>query len=368
MFTPDQPDWNWDHPDVAPMFEDVLRFWFDRGVDGFRIDAAQGTFKHPELPDVADPFEEERVKDATNLLAWNQPGTYELYATWRAIADEYSERDGVDRVLVGEITGVGQQHLTDYIRPDRLHQSFYFALLNAEFAAGSLHAGIAAGLDVASATESTATWVLGNHDCVRVATRYAGGAPGAGAGNLVLGAARARAAALLALALPGATYLYQGEELGLPEVVDLPEDRITDPIFTRSGGKRRGRDGCRVPLPWSGTAAPFGFSTTPDTWLPQPEYFAAYTADTQRTDPNSVWNLYQAALRLRREHLKADPELQWVESAPGVLAFGRGEHFLCAVNTTDHPVPAPHPGAPLLASGPVEPGFLPGNTAAWWIR
>ncbi|MFC8520177.1 glycoside hydrolase family 13 protein [Streptomyces sp. NPDC057257] len=366
LFTPEQPDWNWAHPDVAAMFENVLRFWLDRGVDGFRIDAAQGLHKNPELPDVDDPFEEERIADAVNVHAWNRPEVHEVYRSWRRIADSYTARDGRDRPLIGEITGIGKQHLHEYVQPDQLHQGFFWDLLDSPFDADAYAGTVRRGVEQAARTQSPVTWVLGNHDRVRVATRYGGGAPGEGPGDIVAGTARARAAALLLLALPGPVYIYQGEELALPEVVDLPLDRITDPIYRRTEGRRLGRDGCRIPLPWSGTSAPYGFSTTTDTWLPQPPHFAGYTAEAAQSDPASTWHLYQLALRIRRDLLAEPGPLRLLPTPPGVLAFRRGDGFTFALNTGDTPVDAPHPGTPLLASGPVPEGKLPADTAAWW--
>jgi alpha-glucosidase len=369
LFTPEQPDLNWRHPDVPELFADVLRFWLDRGVDGFRVDAAQGLFKHPDLPDADDPEEEERVGDAATPAAWNQPEVHGVYRSWRRLCDSYAARDGVSRPLVGEITGLARPHLADYVRPDEMHQGFYFGFLDAPWDGAAFRAVVEQGLAQAAATGSTVTWVLGNHDRVRVATRYGGGAPGHGPGDFALGTARARAAALLVLALPGSAYVYQGEELGLPEVVDLPLDRITDPIHRRTGGARRGRDGCRVPLPWSGEQAPFGFSTTPDLWLPQPDGFAGHTVERARADPRSTWHLYRQALRLRRDLLAGAPGPHWLEAPPGVLAFTRGGRFTCVVNCTDTAVPAPSPDAPALASGPMRcPGEIPPDTSAWWVR
>ncbi|GII96095.1 glycoside hydrolase family 13 protein [Sinosporangium siamense] len=368
LFTPEQPDLNWRHPDVPALFEDVLRFWLDRGVDGFRVDAAQGLFKHPALPDAEDPAEEERVGDAANELAWNRPEVHDVYRSWRRICDTYAARDGVDRPLIGELTGIAQNHLGDYVRPGEMHQGFYFGFLDAPWDGAAFRAVVDRGLANAAATGSTVTWVLGNHDRVRVATRFGGGAPGLSAGDFERGTARARAGALLVLALPGSTYIYQGEELGLPEVVDLPLNRLTDPIHRRTDGERRGRDGCRVPLPWSGEAPPYGFSTSPDLWLPQPPSFAEHTVERVTADPGSTWHLYRGALGLRRKALAGEPELRWLDAPPGVLAFTRGDGFTCVVNCTDAAVPAPLPGEPTLASGPVRAGEIPAETAAWWVR
>jgi alpha-glucosidase len=209
--------------------------------------------------------------------------------------------------------------------------------------------------------------VLGNHDNVRIATRYGGGAPGSGHGDQILGRQRAKAATLLTLALPGSAYLYQGDELELPEVVDLPLERITDPIYRRTAGARRGRDGCRVPLPWSGTAAPYGFSTTGDTWLPQPDYFAGHTAEARINDPDSALTLYRKALELRRKYLADELPVQWLPSQAGVLAFTRGG-FTCVANLTDEPATTPLPSTPQLSSGATAAGVIPGNTTSWWYQ
>jgi alpha-glucosidase len=368
LFTPEQPDFNWRHSDLPGFFADVLRFWLDRGVDGFRIDAAQGLFKHPNLPDAEDPFEEERVADAANPLAWNRPEVHDVYRHWRSIADSYTVEDGIDRPLVGEITGIGAQSLPDYVAPDQLHQGFFFDFMRAPWHAPQMRATVDKGLILAEATGSTVTWVLGNHDTVRVATRYGGGTPGSGPGDLNLGHSRARAAALLMLALPGSAYVYQGEELGLPEVVDLPADRLRDPIYRTSNGARRGRDGCRVPLPWEGDTAPYGFSPgTAELWLPQPSYFAEYTAATQQAQPGSTWALYATALKLRSRHLAHLEGFRWIPSLDGVLAFARGHSFMCVVNTTGTQIPAPVSTPPSLMSGPGPAGTVPANATAWWI-
>lgn len=251
MFAPEQPDWNWRVPDVAAEFDRVLRFWLDRGVDGFRIDVAAGLFKHPGLPDSDDPEADARTRDSVNPLAWNQPEVHDVWRHWRAVCEEYTARDGHERLLVGEVSVPSAREHAKYVRSDELHQAFFFDLLSAPWNADAFRKVISEAMQDIAGTGSTVTWVLNNHDQVRTVTRY--GEPATGGG---LGAARARAAALLMLALPGAAYIYQGEELGLPEVVDLPDDVLTDPIFRRTGSRARIRDGCRVPLPWSGQASP----------------------------------------------------------------------------------------------------------------
>ncbi|MGW3040160.1 glycoside hydrolase family 13 protein [Kitasatospora sp. NPDC001159] len=365
LFTPEQPDFNWRDPDVAAHFEEVLRFWLDRGVDGFRIDVAAGLYKHPELPDSPDPDADERTRDSVNPLAWNQPEVHGVWRRWRAICEEYTARDGRERLLVGEASVPTPAEQALYVRPDELHQAFFFHLLHAPWDLAHFHRVIDDAVRDITATGSTVTWVLNNHDQIRTVSRFAGE-------DRACGPARAAAAALLMLALPGAAYIYQGEELGLPEVLDLPDELITDPIFRRTGSRAGIRDGCRIPLPWSGAEAPFGFSP-PDTpaapWLPQPAAFAAHTAERQWADAGSVFHLYRTALQLRRELPQlGEGTLRWLEAPPGVLAFVRGEGLVCAVNFGDTPAPAPVPSPPLLASGPCGDGVLPPATAAWWIN
>ncbi|MEU8763605.1 glycoside hydrolase family 13 protein [Streptomyces sp. NPDC048659] len=364
LFTPEQPDLNWRDPRVGEQFEKVLRFWLDRGVDGFRIDVAAGLFKHPELPDSDDPAADERTRDSVNPLAWNQPEVHDVWRRWRAVCEEYTARDGAERLLVGEVSVPNAREHALYVRPDELHQAFFFDLLGAPWGADAFRAAIDEALRDIAGTGSTVTWVLNNHDQVRTVTRYAGGP-----GTEHAGAARARAAALLMLALPGAAYVYQGEELGLPEVLDLPDDVLTDPIYHRTGSRARIRDGCRVPLPWSGHASPFGFSGAAGarTWLPQPEWFAEYATDRALADTRSFWHLYREGLQLRRSLPQlGEGTLRWLDAPPQVLALARGDGLVCAVNFGDATVPAPVPGAPLLASGPCPDGELPGGTAAWW--
>lgn len=368
LFTPEQPDLNWRDADVAETFDDILRFWLDRGIDGFRIDVAAGLFKDRELPDSPDPLADERARDSVNPLAWNQPEVHDVWRRWRAVCEEYTARDGRDRLLVGEISVPTTREHAQYIRPDELHQAFFFDLLSAPWDADAFRKSITEALRDTAATGSTTTWVLNNHDQVRSVTRYAG-EPGIDSGGL--GSDRARAAALLMLALPGAAYVYQGEELGLPEVMDLPDELLTDPIFRRTGSRHGVRDGCRVPLPWSGHASPFGFTSGTEgvqPWLPQPDWFADHATDRAVSDPRSFWHLYREALQLRRGLPQLGTgSMRWLESPPGVLAFVRGDGLVCAVNFGTTPVNAPVPATLLLASGPCEGPVLPGSTAAWWI-
>ena len=358
LFASEQPDLNWTHPDVVQEHEDVLRFWFDRGAAGVRIDSAALLVKDPELSEIAaggaHPFQ-----DRDEL--------HDIYRRWREIADGYDE----PRVLVGEVWLPDAERLARYIRPDELHTAFNFDFLVCPWDPDRLRASIESSMSLHAAVDAPATWVLSNHDVTRPVTRYGRadtsfsfeskreGTPT----DLARGARRARAAALLAMALPGSLYVYQGEELGLPEVEDIPFERRQDPMWHRSGGVDPGRDGCRIPLPWSGTRPPYGFSPngSGQCWLDQPEGWGLLTAEAQMGDPTSMLSLYRAGLRLRRTI--AGP-LRWTPSSDAVLAFSRGDTFACVVNLGPEPVPLP-PGEVLIASRELEGGAVPQDTAVW---
>ncbi|MEU9132479.1 glycoside hydrolase family 13 protein [Kitasatospora sp. NPDC048540] len=360
LFAAQQPDLNWHHPQVRAEHESILRFWFDRGAAGVRIDSAGLLAKDPALPDFTPGREPHPYVDRDEL--------HEIYRSWRRIADSYAE----PRVLIGEIWVPDTERFARYLRPDELHTAFNFDFLARPWGAAELRASVDATLAAHAPVGAPATWVLCNHDVTRTATRYgradtgfdfaakAFGTPT----DLPLGLRRARAAALLSLALPGSVYLYQGEELGLPEVEDLPLERLQDPMHLRSGGTDPGRDGCRVPLPWSGAEPPYGFAPPGvEPWLPQPADWAALTVEAQSGDPDSMLELYRAALRIRREAVGGG--FGWLPADPGVLAFRRAGGFRCLVNLSAEPVALPADGAVLLASGPLTGGRLPVDTAVW---
>ncbi|MFJ1677193.1 MULTISPECIES: alpha-amylase family glycosyl hydrolase [unclassified Streptomyces] len=366
LFTPQQPDLNWAHPAVRQEHEDVLRFWLDRGVSGVRIDSAALLVKDPALPDFVRGRDPHPYTDRDEL--------HDIYRSWRAVADAYAA------VFVGEVWLPDSERFARYLRPDELHTAFNFNFLTCPWDAGPLRTAIDDTLAEHASVGAPATWVLCNHDVTRTVTRYGRedtgfdfraktfGTPA----DPALGTRRARAAALLSLALPGAAYLYQGEELGLPEA-DIPRDRIQDPMHFRSGGTDPGRDGCRVPLPWSARAPHAGFGSTAEPWLPQPGGWPAYAADRQSADPRSMLGLYRAALRLRRTEpgFRAAAgagarQLTWLPSAPGVLAFARTGGPVCVANLGAEPVELPAHTDVLLLSGPLdEEGRLPQDTAAW---
>ncbi|WP_405014709.1 glycoside hydrolase family 13 protein [Kitasatospora sp. NBC_01539] len=368
MFAPEQPDLNWEHPEVRSEFESVLQFWLDRGVDGFRIDVAHGLAKKPGLPDVGpDP-------DVTDLPYQDVDGVHDIYRSWRKISDSYPG----ERAFVGEVWLPTPGQFARYLRPDELHSAFNFEFLCCAWEHDAVRDVVDGTLAAHAEVGAPPTWVLSNHDTIRHVTRYGRedtsfdmgdkrlGAPT----DRVLGLRRARAAALLTMALPGGVYIYQGDELALAEVEDIPDHLRQDPTFARSQGADRGRDGCRVPLPWSGTAAPFGFSPAgaADPWLPQPADWTDRSVAAQDADPASTLNLYREALRLRRAWVGALPEaLTWVPSQPGVLAFTRDGSFTCVVNFTQEPVPLPAGADVVLGSADCTDGMLPADAAAWLL-
>jgi alpha-glucosidase len=340
LFAPEQPDLDWDNPVVRDEFLDILRFWLDLGVDGFRVDVAHGMVKAEGLPDVGTP-DQSALLGSAPLPYFDQDGVHDIYRSWRRVLDSY---DG-DRMAVAEAWAPTPERTARYVRPDELHQAFNFHFLKADWAAAPLRAVI----DSSLATGAPATWVLSNHDVVRHVTRYGGGETGR---------RRARAAALLMLALPGSAYVYQGEELGLPEVLDLPDEVLADPMWERSGHTERGRDGCRVPIPWTSTGPSLGFGPGAP-WLPQPESWAKLAVAEQETSPDSMLALYRSALRLRRGLMFGS--FEWVPSADDVLHFRRGA-FHCLANLGEAAVRLP--GSVLLSSdcGP----DVPPDTVLWW--
>jgi alpha-glucosidase len=356
LFAPEQPDFNWNSPAVRDEFLDVLRFWFDRGVDGIRIDSAAVLIKDPDAePDGNDPYTD-------------RDGVHQIYRAWRQVADDYA-----GRVLIGEVWLPDQARFARYLRPDELHTAFNFDFLACPWEASALRRVIDTTLATHEPLGAPPTWVLSNHDVTRPVTRYGRadtsfdhgdrkhGAPS----DLGLGIRRARAAALLAMALPGGVYVYQGEELGLPEIEDLPDGLRQDPIWARSGNTDWGRDGCRVPLPWSGEAPPFGYSSGRP-WLPQPPNWRELTVERQETDESSMLSLYRTALRIRREKL-GDGTVTWLPLGEQVLAFTRESGLACVVNLGPEPMPLPAHETVLLASGSLDGDVLPADTAAWLL-
>ncbi|WP_243640563.1 glycoside hydrolase family 13 protein [Nocardioides jejuensis] len=377
FFAPEQPDLNWENPEVRAEFEDVLRFWFDRGVDGFRIDVAHALIKEDGLPDAGD--HDPSAPHAYEHPGFDRDGVHEIYRDWRRIADSYDP----PRVFVAEAWVQSNERLARYLRPDELHTAFQFDFLRAPFDAGYMKEVVDDARAASALAGGTSTWVLSNHDVVRHVTRYARSQPDAMVesswdrlrwpheeADLDLGVRRARAAALFILGLPGTAYVYQGEELGLPEVEDVPDAARQDPTFLQADNGDVGRDGCRIPLPWGGEGAAHGFSpagATAEPWLPQPANWSHFNAADQESDPGSVLHLYRRALRLRRAHLAGATGFAWVPTSDDVAAFRHGDVEVW-LNTGSTPVALPA-GEVLLASSPGAPaGFLAPDSAAWLRR
>ncbi|MDA8436343.1 MAG: alpha-amylase family glycosyl hydrolase [Actinomycetales bacterium] len=352
LFDTSQPDLNWANREIHEDFQRTLRFWFDLGVDGFRIDVAHSLVKAEGLPDGPVVDEDEVMAGSERGPAWDQPGVHDVWREWRRVADSYDP----PRVFVGEAWVATTEAQAAYTRPDELHTTFNFHFLRAFWDATVIRDVIGTSLLTSSAVGAPPTWVLSNHDVWRPVTRFA---PWRDAHTMDIATGRRRAVAMsmLSLALPGSAYLYQGEELGLPEVVDLPDEVRQDPTFFRTEGRVKGRDGCRVPIPWSGDAPPYGFTTgTP--WLPQPADWAGLTAEAQEADDSSTLALYRRALRVRRESpVLGDGELIWRESGhDDVLAVERpGERpILVLLNTGDGDRAVAVDGEVLLHTGEVS--------------
>ncbi len=395
LFDVSQPDLNWESPLVRAAFRDILRFWLDRDVDGFRIDVAHGLVKAAGLPDYTPPGVGGSMGGAAEHSAghstgqhsaghsiedheppqapyWGQDGVHAIFREWHEVLAEY---DG-DRALCGEAWVDPLSKLALWVRPDEMQQTFNFTYLETPWKAASLREAITDSLDAFGAVGAPSTWVLSNHDVVRHATRLAiafANPQGVGVGprdahrmpERHFALRRGRAATALMLALPGSAYVYQGEELGLPEVVELPDDARQDPTWFRSGGERYGRDGCRVPIPWEAEAPAYGFSATGASWLPQPALWAEYARDVQASDPSSTLAMYRELLTLRHEHALGLGSLEWLDGyGEEVVAFRNGAITVIAnLGGWDLQVPE---GRIIAASEPVGRN-LPPDTTVWFL-
>ncbi len=397
LFDAKQPDFNWQHPQVRAEFESILRFWLDRGVDGFRVDVAHGLIKQEGLPDTAErttmlgdtvddtghthvEHEGDDTDHRVNTPYWDQDGVHEVYRAWREVLDSYG---APDRILVAEAWVEPQSRAVRYVRPDEMHQAFNFDFLASAWDATELTSVIERSLAAADSVGAPSTWVLSNHDVVRHASRL--GFPvgtkrmnGISASDpqpdRVLGLRRARAATALMLALPGSAYLYQGEELGLPDSTDMPARFRQDPTFARTDGVEIGRDGCRVPMPWTKGAPSLGFGPTDASWLPQPEVYGDYAVDQQVGVDGSTLELYRALLAARRDLALGTGSLTFVQGyAADVVALansGSGrDRVLVVTNLGDAPVALPDGAEVIVASEELVDGAVPTDTTVWarWV-
>ena len=385
IFDVTQPDLDWTNPEVRAEFASIIRFWLDHGVDGFRIDVAHGLVKKDGLPD--GPTRQDHTGEPTgNQPMWDQPGVHEIYRSWREITDSYAVAgEDRDRILCAEAWVQPAEAMARYVRPDELHQSFNFDFLLTSWIAPELRAVIASSLQVVDQVGAPQTWVMSNHDVVRHASRFGfppqpglHGMSGIGADDpqpdAALGLARARAVSTAMLALPGSAYVYQGEELGLPDVTDLPDAVLQDPTWERSAHSERGRDGCRVPIPWEGDAPSFGFGPSAATWLPQPPVFGALAVDRQVGVAGSTLELYRSLLHERRARGLGRAALQWVEGYPDdVLAFAvtpddAAAQVVVVLNAGGQPVALPAGHRVVVASGELaDDGLLPPDVAVWTV-
>ncbi len=366
LFDSTQPDLNWELPEVRDEFDSILRFWLDRGAAGFRVDVAHSLVKAPGYPDLGDTHRGDGPTWVEGHPFWDRDELHEIVQRWRAILDEYD-----DRMMVAEAWVRGDRRPM-YVRPDEYHQAFDFDFLRARWDADDFATIIDTAVAQARMVGSSNTWVLANHDVVRPATRYAlpqdvvaGDWLLAGDRSLIddeVGERRVRAATMLMLALPGSTYLYQGDELALPEAYELPTAVLDDPVWRNSGHRHKGRDGCRVPIPWSTAGPSLGFGDAAP-WLPQPESFAGLSVDTQHDDPTSTLNLVRLAIRLRREHLVSDTVVV-TTAVDGVLQVRRGNGFRCIVNMGAATTVLPD-GEVVLATAPTDQRRLSPNEAVW---
>jgi alpha-glucosidase len=372
IFDATQPDFDWNNEEVQEEFRSILRFWLDRGVDGFRVDVAHGMIKTEGLPDYTPPTDADSMGGGeSNVPYWGQDGVHEIYRDWHKVLAEY---DG-DRALCGEAWMPTLKQTALWVRPDEMHQTFNFPYLMTPWDAKDLGDVIRESLDEFGAVGAPSTWVLSNHDVVRHASRLALTADnpqGEGIGpktpskpDTAIGLARARAATTLMLALPGSAYLYQGEELGLPEAMEIPDEFRQDPTWFRTGGKRYGRDGCRVPLPWEAEAPAFGFNETGKSWLPQPTEWATYARDVEEVDPGSTLALYKRLLAARREHGFGAGSLVWEDAGADAVAFRRGDVHVIA-NLGTEPIELPADASIMLKSQPFEGSSIPVDTAVWY--
>lgn len=380
LFAVEQPDLNWENEEVREHFRGVLKFWLDRGVDGFRIDVAHGMIKADGLPDVPDSESlSPEMLAALKMPFWDQEGVHEIYRDWRKIFDSYPG----DRMAVAEAWVRPAERIALYLRKDELANSFNFDFLSSRWSVDDLSRNIKTSLESIQSVGAPASWVLENHDVVRVldrfdldlgqgsieTTRDRQGDPAKL--DIARGTLRARSGALLMLALPGGAYIYQGQELALPEVRDLPEDRLTDPRWKMSGYKDRGRDGCRVPLPWkTDSVGAHGFSNNNglkpnEAWLPQSSWWGNYSVESQELRKDSTLNMFRAALALRKaEEGLGDGPMTWLNAGKDVIAFSRPGNFACYVNFGQE-CALPDGAEVLISSGPLNQGKLPQDTAVW---
>lgn len=377
LFDSSQPDFDWTNPWVRERFIEILKFWLDRGVDGFRVDVAHGLSKAPGLPDFRRDEEywntppQERIDNPY----FGHDGVHEIYREWNKVLAEYPG----ERILCAEAFVEPLTKMALWVRPDEMQQAFNFPFLVTRWNGEQMRQVIKDSISAFAAVGAPSTWVLSNHDQVRHATRLALNPATSTADRITgigpltepkpdpaLGLARARAASVMMLALPGVAYLYQGEELGLPEAVDIPDDKRQDPTFFRTAGESYGRDGCRVPLPWEAEEINLGFGPAGEPWLPQPEVYREYSRDLEEADPHSTLALYKSALTSRKQHDLGEGELEWIEGTPENILGFRNKDVTVFTNYSEEDFALPA-GKIILDSADSSDGILRPATAVWMV-
>ncbi|MDT0215661.1 glycoside hydrolase family 13 protein [Rothia sp. ARF10] len=400
IFDTTQPDYDWNNPEVGDEFASILEFWCDRGVDGFRVDVAHGLVKEDGLPDWHGPIQ---MLDASDMSAeaalppsheesarihetgagprppmWDQDGVHDIYRRWRSVLDA---QPAPDRILCAEAWVKPESRLAKYVRSDEMHQAFNFDFLDTHWAAGPLRESITTSFRENDNVGAPTTWVLSNHDVVRHASRLGldqslprpnGISADRAQPDAELGLRRARAATMLMLGLPGSSYVYQGEELGLPESTDMPHEFRQDPTFHRTEGKEIGRDGCRVPIPWVRDAPSLGFGPSDATWLPQPESYGAYAVDQQAGVEGSTLELYRSLLATRRADRMGLGSASWHSLSGGdVVAIVNASRddsrrTLVLANLGPDAVALPEGATVTHSSGDLTAdGLVPTDVAVW---
>ncbi|HEY5302930.1 MAG TPA: alpha-amylase family glycosyl hydrolase [Acidimicrobiales bacterium] len=368
LFDSSQPDLNWKNDEVLAQFDTILRYWFDRGVDGLRLDAVAAIGKDDDYRDMGfAPGDLYRPDIWGPVPFFDADGVHGVLRRWRAIAREYPS----EKFLVGEVPVRDVDRLANYLRSDELHSTLSFEMSKIGWSARAFR-NMADTLHGATFQDhSWKTWTLSSHDEKRTVTRYSSGddAGGESTFDVTLGDQRARAAYLLALALPGSACIYQGEELGLSEVLDIPTDLLQDPVYFRTGQQALGRDGCRVPLPWDSDGSTFGFSSHHESWLPQPKSWSDISIAQQRVDESSTLRFFQSVLKLRSTAFDTNEwDITWELAPEGVLILRRGPHFRCVVNFSGAPWLLGDDDSVLVSSSPLGGRREIGRNNGAWLR
>ena len=374
LFDSSQPDWNWENPEIIDEFNSILRFWLDRGADGFRIDVAHSMKKDWNFPDLdesnSDSYGGALTEADIPHPFWNREGVHDINRRWRSVLDEYD-----DRAMCAEAWVMPLSRMAKWVRPDEYHQTFNFGYLDCPWDATKLRSVIDESLAAFGGVGAPSTWVLSNHDVVRHTSRFGlteNPPQGQGIGpehkqpNEKLGLRRARAASAFMLGLPGGAYLYQGEELGLPEHSTLEHRYRQDPTYFRTNGEKVGRDGCRVPIPWEHDKPSFGFGEAASTWLPQPNVFAKYARDVQEGVEGSTLELYKKLLQIRKDYSLGSGELHWLEPLCGDSSIAFENNGVLIISNLGEPMSLPS-GEILVSTqtGLMASGQLETDQTAW---